>query len=176
MNWEAIGAVGEIVGALAVVLTLVVLVVQVRHSTRVMGESNQFQRSAALDRHSDSISRWRGRLMEHSDLAEIWLAGRNDTVLDEVARLRLSNLWIDFMNTQRSNFARANTVGDTGLAEQAVLSIVAEINQSTTFKKEWETMRPWMELTSPDFAEKIASGSAAFRDGADQRYRVTRVE
>ncbi len=32
MNWEAIGAIGEILGALAVVLTLGYLAVQVRHT------------------------------------------------------------------------------------------------------------------------------------------------
>ena len=33
MNWEAIGAVGEILGAIAVVVTLVYLALQIRHST-----------------------------------------------------------------------------------------------------------------------------------------------
>ena len=34
MNWEAIGAVGETVGALAVLLTLVYLAMQIRQNTR----------------------------------------------------------------------------------------------------------------------------------------------
>ena len=34
MNWEAIGAVGEIVGATAVVVTLIYVAVQVRHGDR----------------------------------------------------------------------------------------------------------------------------------------------
>jgi hypothetical protein len=33
MNWEAIGAIGEIVGALAVVITLAYLVIQIRQNT-----------------------------------------------------------------------------------------------------------------------------------------------
>lgn len=33
MNWEAIGAIGEIVGALAVVVTLVYMVIQIRQNT-----------------------------------------------------------------------------------------------------------------------------------------------
>jgi len=33
MNWEAIGAVGEILGAAAVVATLIYLAIQIRHST-----------------------------------------------------------------------------------------------------------------------------------------------
>jgi hypothetical protein len=34
MNWEAIGSIGEIIGATAVVLTLAYLAVQVRHGTK----------------------------------------------------------------------------------------------------------------------------------------------
>jgi len=33
MNWEAIGAVGEILGAVAVLITLVYLAIQIRQST-----------------------------------------------------------------------------------------------------------------------------------------------
>lgn len=44
MNWEAIGAVGEILGALAVVVTLVYLSVQIRQNSRMI------QRDAHLDR------------------------------------------------------------------------------------------------------------------------------
>jgi len=36
MNWEAIGAVGEIAGAVAVVLSLIYLASQIRHSNRLM--------------------------------------------------------------------------------------------------------------------------------------------
>ncbi len=39
MNWEAIGAVGEIVGAVAVVLTLVYLAVQLRQNTAAVSTS-----------------------------------------------------------------------------------------------------------------------------------------
>jgi hypothetical protein len=36
MNWEAIGAIGELFGALAVVLTLIYLATQVRQNTLAM--------------------------------------------------------------------------------------------------------------------------------------------
>ena len=55
MNWEAIGAVGEIVGATAVVVTLIYLAVQVRHTTRATDTARRatqaasFQAASALD-------------------------------------------------------------------------------------------------------------------------------
>ncbi len=60
MNWDAIGAIGELIGALAVVITLVFLVLQVRHNTRAMNESNRLERASAIDRHADSIKRSAG--------------------------------------------------------------------------------------------------------------------
>jgi len=48
MNWEAIGAVGEIVGATAVVVTLLYVAVQIRNSTRET-QAMGFQAAASLD-------------------------------------------------------------------------------------------------------------------------------
>ncbi len=45
MNWEAIGA---IIGAMAVVIILGFLGIQVRYSTGSMDESNRLQRAAAI--------------------------------------------------------------------------------------------------------------------------------
>ncbi|HSG91696.1 MAG TPA: hypothetical protein VLA56_20935 [Pseudomonadales bacterium] len=172
MNWDAIGAIGELVGAAAVVATLLVLMVQIRHSTRAMEESNRLDRAAAIDRHSDSIGRWRGRLMEHPELAAIWAAARDDEPLDAIQRLRLNNLWIDLVNTQRSNYVRGHTVGETGLARQALMSIAAELNQSELLRAEWELSRPWHALASPEFVAEVEAAAADLRAGADPQFRV----
>lgn len=49
MNWEAIGAVGEIIGAIAVGVTLVYLAVQVRRSTAAT-QTATVQLAASLDK------------------------------------------------------------------------------------------------------------------------------
>ncbi len=43
MSWEAIGAIAELVGALAVVLTLIYLAIQIRQNTRSMDESRKVE-------------------------------------------------------------------------------------------------------------------------------------
>ena len=45
MNWDAAGAIGEIVGALAVVVTLGYLAVQVRSAREVAADSNRLNRT-----------------------------------------------------------------------------------------------------------------------------------
>ena len=48
MNWEAIGALGEIVGALAVVLTLAYLAIQVRRAKEAAADTNRLERSKGV--------------------------------------------------------------------------------------------------------------------------------
>lgn len=43
MNWEAIGAIGEIIGALAVVVTLGYLAVQTRHNSKIAHSSIELE-------------------------------------------------------------------------------------------------------------------------------------
>lgn len=48
MNWDAIGAIGELVGALAVIVTLVYLSVQIRGSREAVADSNRQSRAGAI--------------------------------------------------------------------------------------------------------------------------------
>lgn len=48
MNWDAIGAIGEITGAIAVVLTLVYLASQVRHAKNAAADTNRLERSKGV--------------------------------------------------------------------------------------------------------------------------------
>ncbi len=60
---QILGNIGEFVGALGVVATLIYLAVQVRHSAvllesnnAAMAENTKLIRAAAIDRYSDAVS------------------------------------------------------------------------------------------------------------------------
>ena len=61
MNWEAIGAIGEITGALAVVVTLVYLSFQLRHNTYATRAST----AQALEDSINNGNLWRPRASEN---------------------------------------------------------------------------------------------------------------
>lgn len=48
MNWDAIGAAGEVLGALAVVFTLLYLALQVRDSKKATADSNRLERAVGV--------------------------------------------------------------------------------------------------------------------------------
>jgi hypothetical protein len=82
MNWEALGAIGEIVGAVAVVLTLGYLAVQMRRNTREV-------RQSTLQAMTDRFHQWNSDLARDPDLARIYGAGLVDPKsLDENERIR----------------------------------------------------------------------------------------
>ncbi|MFT4562959.1 MAG: hypothetical protein ACI9BW_002710 [Gammaproteobacteria bacterium] len=48
MNWDALGAISELVGALAVVATLVYLAIQIRQNTKQIEENTSTVRASAV--------------------------------------------------------------------------------------------------------------------------------
>lgn len=71
MNWEAIGAIGEVVGALAVVITLLFLSRQLRQNTRTVRKAH---RSQVAESVSNSIS-----VMQNPEFARIMVIALNDS-------------------------------------------------------------------------------------------------
>jgi hypothetical protein len=71
VNWEAISAIGQIVGALAVVISLIYLANQVHSNARAT-------RLASMRTMSDAVNRWAQQLAEHPQLRELYYRGIQD--------------------------------------------------------------------------------------------------
>lgn len=92
MNWEAIGAIGETVGAVAVIATLFYLAVQIRQNNRNVEENIRRLRLDAGTAAIESFSRYRAYLSQ-ADLAAIYLKGNSDyAALSDVERVRFGAL------------------------------------------------------------------------------------
>jgi hypothetical protein len=81
MNWEAIGAVGEIVGAIAVIATLAYLAIQVRQNT------NSVQGAAELEA-SKQFTDWHSRITNSLELRTVWDKGAAGENLPDVERVQ----------------------------------------------------------------------------------------
>lgn len=82
MNWEAIGAIAEILGSLAVIVTLVLLILQLKTNS-IMIQNSTAQSSTS------SISEWARQLTQNPDLYLLYRAGlKDDSVLSKEDRGR----------------------------------------------------------------------------------------
>ncbi len=92
MNWEAVGAIGEVAGALLVGATLLYLAMQVGQSTR----SNRAVLSWSLNQ---ALADLNGRLSSDAGLADIWLRGCDSMdALDPIERERFTRYAMDRLN------------------------------------------------------------------------------
>ena len=65
MNWEALGAIGELIGAFAVVVTLIYVGIQVRHSAGAV-------RSAAANDASVAMQTWYLEMGSNRQASDMW--------------------------------------------------------------------------------------------------------
>src|SRR5438477_11256880 len=68
MNWDAISAISQLVGSIAVVISVLYLAVQLRSSTRVA-------RVAAMDAAAAALRDVTKPFMENAELARLWRIG-----------------------------------------------------------------------------------------------------
>ena len=54
MNWEAIGAISQMIGALAVVVSLVYLALQIRQNTKQLEQNERVSRAASVSASATS--------------------------------------------------------------------------------------------------------------------------
>jgi hypothetical protein len=113
---QLLGNFGEVVGAFAVVATLVFIGIQVRQSSRTIEESNILARSAALDESLRLFSQFRRLIAGDSEVTKIWLLGRKGDDLDEIDYERFSALAREYHNLMRNAFVRHKTVNQDSTA------------------------------------------------------------
>jgi hypothetical protein len=71
MNWEAIGAIGEILGAAAVVVTLVFLVIQLRHLAEQTRQNTLAIKFGSYSAHAETLANWQHGTAKDEGLSEI---------------------------------------------------------------------------------------------------------
>ena len=97
MNWEALGATAELLGALGVIATLGYLAVQIRQNTAVV-------RTSSFQELMKGMSNFTGSISQNPEVADIFLRGMaNYEDLSEIEKIRFHTLMTEpFTNAQVS--------------------------------------------------------------------------
>ncbi len=99
MNWDAIGAIGEITGGIGVVVSLIFVGIQVRKNTIALKDANS-------ERAVERTINFNHLIASDSTVAQIWFKGlRSSDQLDEIERVQFSSLaysiFLDAMDQQK---------------------------------------------------------------------------
>ena len=149
------GAIGEIVGAIAVVASLIYLAVQIRQNTRQISLNLESSKLAAFEQNVESGNRAREVLITNPAVAELFLKGLVDyRNLPATDRFRCNMLFRNLLSAIQGGYIRQLTLG--GDPEQ--FSGTAKMLDSLL---ENPGIHQWLEDVEPDwrpeFAELVAS-------------------
>ena len=78
MNWNAIGAIGEMIGAVGVIVTLGYLAYQIRQNTRQLAQNERASIAAAVNTSVTAYRENRRYIYTSSEVTEILLRGMAD--------------------------------------------------------------------------------------------------
>ena len=92
MDWGAISAVAEVIAAIAVVVSLIYLAVQIKDNTRHLDRTVQATRTQNSYSICEGFDRWRDMLLS-PDGTDIWIRGINDlSDLDSKEKMRFNTI------------------------------------------------------------------------------------
>ena len=155
MNWDALGAIGDVVGAVAVIATLGYLAVQIRQNTRSMKVfSNQLTDSSAATFNS--------LISQDKSTARLFRLGSQDLAnLDEDERVQFHFLmyqWFDFIHRCFQQHREGNMDESQW---KGVAAGVPVILAEPGIAQWWSTYHFSYSAQFVEFVGKQASGAAA---------------
>ena len=107
MTIQDLGALGDMIGGVAVVASLIYLAIQIRQNTQQISRNVEVTRFSAFERNIESASRMRELLILHPDLVELYLRGMKDfESLDGGDRFRFDMLMRNVLISFQGAFLR----------------------------------------------------------------------
>lgn len=155
MNWEAAGAIGEIIGAGAVVVSLVYLASQVRQQNR---ESRAASVHQVLHEYSEAISR-----LHEPEMADVWVAAIDDfDTLSPSQRLR----FVIYLMVAVRSFEDAYFQWREGRIEDGVwrplLASLLDVKSTEAFARFWALRRHQFRPEFADYVDAQTSGKYTY--------------
>ncbi len=154
MNWDAIGAIGEVVGAIAVVATLFYLAFQIRQNT-------QMSRASMT---KDLMLASRAAIMDNASndrLADIWAEIRGD--FDDADAARRYSFYQSYFRLYELQF----NLSKQGLMDQTISTsyelVIRMFTQTKHFDQYWSIARSQFH---EDFAAYVDSQREVSRNDA----------
>ena len=155
MNWDAIGAIGEIIGASAVVISLVYLATQIRAQNREARVASVHQ---VIESYRTSVSG-----LYEPGMAEMWVRAVDDfDSLEPSERLR----FVVYLTVAVRSFEDAYFQWREGHLEteiwDALLAPLVDVKSTASFGRFWELRRHHFREEFARYVEGIEDGKYSY--------------
>jgi hypothetical protein len=177
MSWEALSAVGQIVGAAAVVISLAYLAIQVRQNTRSARAASFHAVTDSFNQLNSLLAHELNSLLAHDEsLARIFQVGlQNLKQLDPVQRIRFEFFVLAASRIFETLFYQSRQ----GIGEKALWKVEEATMRSLLSNpgiREWWQSNPFR--FTPEFrayVERLIQGKAGYACASDALRAASRV-
>ena len=166
INWLAVGAVAEALAAVAVLVSLVYVAIQIGQNTEQISRSVQSADLAAFERNIESGNAIRELLLLHPAIAELFQKGlKSFSGLDASQRFRFGLLLRNTLSSMQGAYIRQVSVRYDSHGSEDIAGVVDAILVN-------RGAREWLERAQPDwrpeFREFVAERLAAIKQMAER--------
>ena len=149
MNWEAVGAISEAIGVVAILISLAYLAVQIRQSTREFSRGLEANQLAAFESNIESGNRIRELLLIHPELLQLLADGYSSyKKLNGPANLRFGMLMRNIFSSMQGAYIRHLSLGHDPDEFAGSIRMLDEILQQ-------RGAREWLETNNPDWRSEF---------------------
>ena len=139
MDLTQLANLGEFIGGIAVVLTLIYLALQVRQSADIQRQANELAKADALHKSVTSYSTTRQLLADES-LAGLWYKAIHDEELSPVEEQRVMTVLQELTYSAVAALANHQAAGNLGQVEITPGIVARTAGQSRTLRRIWDGM------------------------------------
>lgn len=155
LNWEAIGSIAEVLGAIAIFVSLIYVAVQIRQNTEQSARNVHAMELAAIERNIESSIRIREMFILNPDVAELLRRGSvNYKELDAKDAFRFGLILRNIFSSIQGAYVRQTTLKHDPLEFSGTVRHIDEL-------LEGPGVRDWLNSCEPDwrpaFAELVNS-------------------
>jgi hypothetical protein len=157
MSWDAVGALGDLIGGVAVVVSLVYLAIQVRHSARITEENTREVSASARESIFTSFSRWRA-LVADERLTRVFVLGCEDiSELSREERFQFGLLMQDLLYANQVLYTRG-LEGSSGIPPETAIENATSVLVRPGANEWWARN---LQRFMPDFSRAVSKSVAA---------------
>lgn len=106
MTLQDLGAIGDLVGGVGVILSLVYVASQIRQNSRLLEQNSRQLQASMYFATNDSFVRWWALLATDGDTASVWRRGLRGESSSVEERARFQAPFASLMSTYENNFVQ----------------------------------------------------------------------
>ena len=167
MNWEALGTIAEIVGAAAVVITLIYLSIQTRLTRIAAEETSKHSTQQATNAAVEMYSRWRAMAISGADVAETVSKARLREPLAEREKVVLEAYYQELFFVSGVAYRSAINAASGHVAPNDAKHLAFVLSGNSFALEYWQNMKEYVGNVCSEFVAEVDELLAEGEDGSN---------